>query len=268
MALVLRTVKGSPLTWAEGDDNLLYLQGLAQSGSDGFPYSGSAEITGSLIVVGSLQISGSIIPNTGVGSYTSSFSLGSPTNAWKDIYVSNGTIYFTDPSTGQTTALSVSSGSLVSSGSGQINSGSIINKTSVGTLTTRTDQLQGVDSASGSYRFLPEGYQAYNLYNNFTYNGESIIYLYQLCRSSGSSIAKNPITTSPIRIVNKSGYSPVVLKPYIDDANVGFKTGKGTFESSSFSLPTGSYIDLYVETPTATGFASLSWVIVTTGSMF
>lgn len=49
-----------------------------------------------VIISGSILISGSIIPNTNGVSTTSSFNLGSPTNAWKDIYVSNGTINFLD----------------------------------------------------------------------------------------------------------------------------------------------------------------------------
>ena len=53
-----------------------------------FPYTGNATFSGSILV------SGSIVPNVPVGSATSSFSLGSPTAAWKDIYVSNGTINF------------------------------------------------------------------------------------------------------------------------------------------------------------------------------
>ena len=43
---------------------------------------------------GSLLMSGSIIPAVGAGTFTSSFNLGSPTAAWKDIYVSDGTINF------------------------------------------------------------------------------------------------------------------------------------------------------------------------------
>jgi hypothetical protein len=61
---------------------------------------GSFAITGSNIFIGnqtlsgSILISGSIIPNVSSTSTTSSFSLGSLTNAWKDIFVSNGTINF------------------------------------------------------------------------------------------------------------------------------------------------------------------------------
>jgi hypothetical protein len=56
--------------------------------SNPFPFIGDAEFSGSILV------SGSIIPNTDGVSSTSSFDLGSPTAAWKDIYVSNGTINF------------------------------------------------------------------------------------------------------------------------------------------------------------------------------
>ena len=60
------------------------------------PTTGSNTFNGSQTISGSLLISGSIIPNVGSGSTTSSFNLGSPTNAWKDIYVSDGTINFLD----------------------------------------------------------------------------------------------------------------------------------------------------------------------------
>lgn len=56
--------------------------------------SGSFNNTGEAVISGSILISGSIVPNVGGASATSSFSLGSPTAAWKDIYVSNGTINF------------------------------------------------------------------------------------------------------------------------------------------------------------------------------
>jgi hypothetical protein len=64
--------------------------------------------TGSLLILSSSQyISGSIIPNTGAGTYTSSFSLGSATNAWKDIWVSEGSINFVNSLTGATSSISL-----------------------------------------------------------------------------------------------------------------------------------------------------------------
>ena len=64
------------------------LQLSAQNGEPGI-----VNVIGKLNVTGSMGISGSIIPAIGSSS-TSSFSLGSPTAAWKDIYVSDGTINF------------------------------------------------------------------------------------------------------------------------------------------------------------------------------
>ena len=51
-------------------------------------------ITGSNNFIGNQTFSGSLIPITGDGTLTSSFSLGDETHAWKDIWVSNGTIHF------------------------------------------------------------------------------------------------------------------------------------------------------------------------------
>jgi hypothetical protein len=114
--LTLRSIKGSALTMAEMDGNFEYFTGsytndgiITAQGFDGtasyatqalsasyapstspFPHVGDAEFSGSVFV------SGSIIPNVDGMSSTSSFSLGSPTAAWKDIYVSDGTINFVD----------------------------------------------------------------------------------------------------------------------------------------------------------------------------
>jgi hypothetical protein len=63
-------------------------------GPPGYASSGSNTYFGNQIITGSILISGSIIPNVGVGETTSSFDLGSETAAWKDIYVSNGSIKF------------------------------------------------------------------------------------------------------------------------------------------------------------------------------
>jgi hypothetical protein len=63
--------------------------------------------TGSNTFIGNQTISGSIIPTTPSGSFTSSFSLGSPTNAWKDLYISHGSIIFVDAVTQQTSSFTI-----------------------------------------------------------------------------------------------------------------------------------------------------------------
>lgn len=109
MSLTFRGIKGSALTIEELDSNFAYFTGsYTNSGSiSAVSFSGSLYGTASaassvtqliqdVVITGSIYISGSLIPNINNTSVTSSFSLGSPTAAWKDIYVSNGTIYFTN----------------------------------------------------------------------------------------------------------------------------------------------------------------------------
>ena len=63
--------------------------------------------SGSLDVYANMNVSGSIVPNTGIGTNTSSFSLGSPTNAWKDLYISQGSIIFVDAATQATSSFTI-----------------------------------------------------------------------------------------------------------------------------------------------------------------
>jgi hypothetical protein len=78
---------GPPVATTES--NKLYI-----NNNSGNPLIGGDFSAQTVTISGSLLMSGSIIPAVGVGESTSSFSLGSATNAWKDIYVSNGTIKF------------------------------------------------------------------------------------------------------------------------------------------------------------------------------
>ena len=71
------------------ESNKLYI-----NNNNGSPLIGGDFSAKTVTISGSLLMSGSIVPAVGVGTATSSFSLGSETNAWKDIYVSNGTIKF------------------------------------------------------------------------------------------------------------------------------------------------------------------------------
>jgi hypothetical protein len=84
------------ITQATNEQDLSY---LATTGSNKF--------IGQQVVSGSILISGSLIPSTGIGTFTSSFSLGSPTNAWKDLYLSHGSIIFVDAITQATSSFSI-----------------------------------------------------------------------------------------------------------------------------------------------------------------
>ena len=80
-------------TWIQNSSQRIKLMtpNLQLSATNGNP--GIVNVIGKLNVTGSIGVSGSIIPALGSSS-TSSFNLGSPTAAWKDIYVSDGTINF------------------------------------------------------------------------------------------------------------------------------------------------------------------------------
>jgi hypothetical protein len=88
-------------------------------GPPGGATTGSNTFTGNQTITGSILISGSIIPAVGVGETTSSFDLGSTTAAWKDIYVSEGSIKFIKSGSAEIT-LSAKDGGI------QINGGSTI----------------------------------------------------------------------------------------------------------------------------------------------
>jgi hypothetical protein len=105
MALTYRGQLDRPLTSAEIDANFSYF-------------------TGSHSITGSITISGSIVPTVGTGELTSSFSLGSETAAWKDIYVSNGSIKFIQ-SGSQAVTLSSKDGGI------QVNDGAVISDTGI-----------------------------------------------------------------------------------------------------------------------------------------
>jgi len=89
MGLTYRKNLGRPLTSDEIDANFEFF-----TSSLGGATTGSNTFVGNQIITGSILISGSIIPAVGVGQTTSSFDLGSETAAWKDIYVSEGSIKF------------------------------------------------------------------------------------------------------------------------------------------------------------------------------
>lgn len=89
MGLTYRKNLGRPLTSDEIDANFEFF-----TSSLGGATTGSNTFVGNQIITGSILISGSIIPAVGVGETTSSFDLGSSEAAWKDIYVSEGSIKF------------------------------------------------------------------------------------------------------------------------------------------------------------------------------
>lgn len=77
--------------------------GSLQFAWDGETISGSGDLVfepllRTLTLSGSFLISGSILPDADPATGVSTFSLGSATNAWKDLYVGDSTIYFVSES--------------------------------------------------------------------------------------------------------------------------------------------------------------------------
>lgn len=109
---------------------------------------------------GSLLMSGSIIPAVGTGTSTSSFSLGSATNAWKDLWVSNGTINFlggdgTPQGTLSSTATGLQLGSSTISGSMVITGSlTIVNALGNGQKILGADGILGANYIAGNSGYL------------------------------------------------------------------------------------------------------------------
>ena len=109
---------------------------------------------------GSLLMSGSIVPAVGAGQTTSSFSLGSSTAAWKDLWVSNGTINFlgadgTPQGTLSSTANGLQLGSSTISGSMVITGSlTIVNALGNGQKILGADGILGANYIAGNSGYL------------------------------------------------------------------------------------------------------------------
>ena len=83
-------------------NNRLYIDNRA-----GDPLIGADFSNRTVTISGSLLISGSLIPNVPTTSFTSSFTLGTPTAAWKKVYVGEGSIEFVNTSGVEVATISV-----------------------------------------------------------------------------------------------------------------------------------------------------------------
>ena len=108
-------------TWIQNSSQRIKLMApnLQLSATNGNP--GIVNVIGKLNVTGSIGVSGSIIPALGSSS-TSSFSLGSSTAAWKDVWVSQGTIHFLDGAGLSQGTLSTTANGIQSDGDIYVNS--------------------------------------------------------------------------------------------------------------------------------------------------
>jgi hypothetical protein len=237
--LTYRSVKGSPLTNDELDNNFSYFTGS-------HTITGSLTTTEGIVTSGSILISGSIIPNVAPGNLTSSFDLGSPTAAWKDIYVSEGSIKFI-ASGSQTvisatpTGISVNGGPTLTGGgfSGSVsNTGSVSTSGSVNTTgsvnTSGSVNTTGSVSTSGSVNTI----------------GSS--------NTTGSSNTSGSVNTTGS--VNTSGSVNTVGTT----STTGSSTISGSFSSVGNSTFTGSVA--ITGSPVIAGNLTVSGSLIVSGS--
>jgi len=162
MALTYRQTKGSALTIEELDANFQY-------------FTGSHAVTGSLTVSGTLAVTGSIIPGDSTGT------LGTADKPWKDLYLSNNSLYFISGSTSSSFSIN-SSGSMSGSYTGSFGG------TFSGSLSgSYTGSFTGSFSSSFissscligcTSSITPSGSAAEGLFKFVTSGGNHYIYVY------------------------------------------------------------------------------------------
>ena len=262
--LTLRSVKGSPLTNAEMDGNFEYFTGS-------YALTGSLTTTEGIITSGSILISGSIIPNVPSGSVTSSFSLGSETAAWKDIYVSEGTIRFIS-SGSQTTISATPSGISVNGGptltgggfSGSVtNTGSVSNSGSVNTV--GSSNVTGSSNTSGSVTVIGTTTTTGSVTTSGSVNTTGSVNTSGSVNTTGSLSTSGSVTvigtTTTTGSVTTSGSVNTTGSVNTSGSvtTVGNTTTTGSFTVTGSSTTTGSF--------TVTGSSILTGNLTLTGSI-
>jgi len=170
---------------------------------------------GNIILSSSILISGSIIPSTNSTSYTSSYSLGSSTNAWKELWVSNGSVNFVDPNSGDTASISLNERNVLSVP--QIESIGNLNVTgSLGVAEGLSLDGERIDSESGSIGTFnitfPRAHRIYsnNNHGNFVFHSHYPIHFY-LTKLNDENAKLN--VTGSVKIHGDRGIGPGVYNP-------------------------------------------------------
>ena len=163
-----------------------------------------------------VTISSSLIPTTDGVSVTSSFSLGSPTNAWKDIYVSNGTINFLDGAGNVQGTLGTGTNATVITGSLQV---------------VPINLLTGFTTTNGT--LLHKSYTtadcAFSMFDSNLYSKNPQIYYYNVLNDGVSLVLPWDKKITAYSLVNNTpigepSTSTVVSLPPI--YNAGYSTGE------------------------------------------
>ena len=184
---------------------------------------GSNTFKSTQTISGSVLISGSIIPNVNGVSTTSSFSLGSPTAAWKDIWVANGTINFINEAGTIQSSLSATSAGLVISGA---------------VVTTNQSSLTGSLLGSASYALTA----SYALNGGGVSTDTGSLLVTASVSSNTITFTKGDGSTFPITVATGS-VTPAAF-PFTGSAEISGSltvTGLIRFQPSSSILTAGTY---------------------------
>lgn len=215
---------GAPISILPTDGNLLV--GTTTDRGYRLNVSGSGNFTNGLTVSSSLNVQGDIIPGGPYIANTSSYNLGSPTAAWKDIYVSNGSLYFVTGSV--SSSIKLTGGNIVFSSPITVPSSSVVPTASF--------------AATSSYVKLIEG-------NNITITyGASGITIASAAGSGGGGTGADNISvvnTTQIRLTSASvAIGNAITVPFATTASyvngISF-TSANPVLSSSYAI-TASYV--------------------------
>jgi hypothetical protein len=196
-----------------------------------------AALNQNVTISGSILVSGSLIPNTDGASTTSSFSLGSPTNAWKDIYVSNGTINFLDGAGNVQGTLGTGTNATVITGSLQVVP---INPLTGFTTTNGTLLHKSYTTADCAFTLYDSTLSSTNLgiyWNTILNDGKSLVLPWDkkiTAYSLVNNIPSNDSTTSTVVTlppIYNAGYSTgeIITIYNLGEADLGYKTTGSIF---------------------------------------
>ena len=230
MALIRRVIKGTPLTFAEGDANLVYLEGLAtNTGSfavttDSNSFSGSQIIAGNLNITGSTSLTGSLnvsgsITTTGtltvrtlvVEFISSSITYSSGSNKFGDQTSDTQTFTGSVGITGSLSSIGAFSitNNISASNSTQLSFGSNLFLQTSGSSATNAFEIRaygGSTYINGGYAFLQPTQPGYN--NNITFNQpNSSITIVNGNSDSGVTLSRPGINTGESRLTSGPNYN-------------------------------------------------------------
>jgi hypothetical protein len=272
MALIKRTTKGSPLTFAEGDANLVYLESLALSGSGGI----GGATTGSNTFVGNQTITGSLTVTQGItGSLLGTASFATTASYWSGSILNSTSASFATTASFALNVISINTSSFATTGSNIFVGNQIIRN---GTLRlspgyqlvwTGSEVLNDwnyapmFNASTTGFLFSPQGIFASSL-NQIFINMSGSLGVGKMPTASldvsGSIFASNGITSTGSILGNVTALTIASNTASLDLTSGSFYTLQLVSGSNTFINPTniraGQTVSILVST---TGSATVSF---------